>query len=404
MGATPGPGCVWRRGRSGGVATTHGGEASTFASGRTDRGAGVFAFKAGILAAMVTPLILYSFHALFAQYSFWRPCLLLIALWGLMSDSHVFATGYLYLRPRNFHGIRHRRTLLYLVPAAIVAVNLWAVMMLPPSQLMWVMIVYVHYALFHFARQNIGVLSFVTLTATRRPLHRREKLILSGVAICGMLGALKLYTPGLLLNPEYFAFDLRAIAGVIEPLYIAGLIGYAVVFAVAVGHFLAHRHSYDAYSATIFWLCVAWYVPIYAALGHPLLSIASFTTAHGLQYLVLLGFHAYRRSRLRAVRRWDRDAFPGTLIGWYALMPCFALAAAAGTGALLWHYPELPFAGFGQLIKTMAGASGIAKAGAGLVAGITLAHFWVDQFIWRSRTPERRGWLLENYPFLAPST
>lgn len=379
-------------------------EVRAFAGGRADRGAGVFAFKAGILAAMVTPLILYSLHTVFAGYVFWRPCVLLVALWGFMSDSHVFATGYLYLRPRNFDGIRYRWTLLYLVPIAIVAMNLWAITMLPTAHLMWFMIVYVHYALFHFARQNIGVLSFVTMTSARRPLHRREKLILNGVAICGMFGALKLYAPGLLLNPEHFAFDLSAIAVVIEPLYIAGLIGYGVVFALAAGHFFTHRQSYDAYSATIFWLCVAWYVPIYAALGHPLLSIASFTTAHGLQYLVLLGFHAYRRSKLRVARRSDSGAFPGTLNGWYALMPCLALLAAALTGALLWHYPQLPFAGFSEIIQTMAGAGGIAKAGAGLVAGITLAHFWVDQFIWRSRTPERRGWLIENYPFLAPST
>ena len=380
------------------------GEASTLAAGRAEQGAGVFAFKAGILAAMVTPPILYSLHTLFASYAFWRPCVLLVALWGLTSDSHVFATGYLYLRPRNFDGIRYRWTLLYWMPAAIVGVNLWAVTMLPASQLMWLMIIYVHYALFHFARQNIGVLSFVTLTSTRRPLHRREKLILNGVAICGMLGALKLYAPGLLLNPEHFAFDLAPIAMAIEPLYIAGLIGYAGVFALAVAHFFAHRGSYSAYSATIFWLCVAWYVPIYAALGHPLLSIASFTTAHGLQYLVLLGFHAYRRSQLRVARCSDSGAFPGSLIGWYALMPCLALIAAVLTGALLWRNPEWPFAGFAEIIQAMAGASGIAKAGAGLVAGITLAHFWVDQFIWRSRTPVRRGWLIENYPFLAPST
>lgn len=74
------------------------------------------------------------------------------------------------------------------------------------------------------------------------------------------------------------------------------------------------------------------------------------------------------------------------------------------TGALLWHYPELPFAGFAPVIQRAAGESGRAKAGAGLVAGITLAHFWVDQFIWRSRSPGRRGWLVENYPFLASRT
>ncbi len=378
-------------------------EASLLVGAPAVRSAGVGAFKIGILAAMMTPLVLYSLDTMLGQYAFWRPCVFLVATWGLASDSHVFATGYLYLRPRNFEGIRHRWTLLYLMPAAIVGLSFWTITMLPASQLMWFMIAYVHYALFHFARQNIGVLSFVTLTSARRPLHRDEKLILNGVAVCGMLGALKLYAPSLLLNPQNFSFDLSAISRVIEPLYIAGLVGYAVVFALAARHFFAHRQSYDTYSATIFWMCVAWYVPIYVALGHPLLGIASFTTAHGLQYLVLLGFHAYRRSTLRVARRSDSGAFPGASIGWYALMPCLALVATALAGALLWRHPELPFAGFAQIIQRMAGAGGIAKAGAGLVIGITLAHFWVDQFIWHSRTPARRGWLLENYPFLASS-
>ena len=367
-------------------------------------GTGVLVFKVGILAAMVTPLVLYSLHTLFAGYAFWRPFVLLVVLWGLMSDSHVFATGYLYLRPRNFNGIRYRWTLLYLVPAGILAANLSAVTLLPAPYLMWFMIVYIHYALFHFARQNIGVLSFVTLTSTRRPLDREEKLILNGVAICGMLGALRLYAPGLLLNPAYFVFDLSPIAAAIEPLYLAGSIGYAVVFGLALRHFFMRRRSFDRYSALIFWLCVGWYLPIYLAFGHPLLSIASFTTAHGLQYLVLLGFHAYRRSRLRRSRRSNAGMSPSGGLEWYALMPCLALAAAATTGALLWRFPELPVLGFGQIVGLVASGNAIAKAGAGLVAGITLAHFWVDQFIWRSRSPERRGWLIEHYPFLAART
>ena len=367
-------------------------------------GAGILVFKVGILAAMVTPLVLYSLHTLFGGCAFWRPFVLLVVLSGLLSDGHVFATGYLYLRPRNFNGIRHRWTLLYLVPAGIIAANLYAVTLLPTPYLMWFMIVYVHYALFHFARQNIGVFSFVTLTSTRRPIDREEKRILDGVAVCGMLGALKLYAPGLLLNPAYFAFDLSPIAGVIEPLYLAGAVGYAVVFGLAVRHFFIRRRFFDRYSAVIFWLCVGWYLPIYLALGHPLLSIASFTTAHGLQYLVLLGFHAYRRSHLRRSRGASAGMPAGSGRACYALMPCLALAAAAMTGALLWRYPELPVLGFGQIVGMVAGGSGIARAGAGLVAGITLAHFWVDQFIWRSRSPERRGWLIEHYPFLAART
>jgi hypothetical protein len=42
----------------------------------------------------------------------------------------------------------------------------------------------------------------------------------------------------------------------------------------------------------------------------------------------------------------------------------------------------------------------VARVAIATVAALTLAHYWVDMFLWRFRTPERRKWLAENYPFL----
>ena len=38
--------------------------------------------------------------------------------------------------------------------------------------------------------------------------------------------------------------------------------------------------------------------------------------------------------------------------------------------------------------------------GMGLVFGITLAHFWVDQFLWRMKDNERAAWIKQRYSFL----
>jgi hypothetical protein len=36
-----------------------------------------------------------------------------------------------------------------------------------------------------------------------------------------------------------------------------------------------------------------------------------------------------------------------------------------------------------------------------LILGLTMAHYWVDQHIWKFKNLERRKWLMQRYPFLA---
>jgi hypothetical protein len=95
--------------------------------------------------------------------------------------------------------------------------------------------------------------------------------------------------------------------------------------------------------------------------------------AHGLQYLIFLAVHAGSRTR-------------ATLAG---LIPVATLIVVVYLGYLLWNtYPQWE-------------NETLARIGAAAVVAVNLAHYWVDMFLWKFQTPERRKWLLTHYPFLA---
>jgi hypothetical protein len=360
-------------------------------------------FRVAVLIAMLAPLATFGAQTALGQSPFWQPVWSVVPLMALLGDSHAFATAYLYTQPGSFQGVPNRLALLVIVPAALIIFSIYAMTLMPSSALLWVMVVYVHYALFHFARQNIGLLSFVTLTSKRRSLQPVERGILNGVALCGMFGALKLYAPNLLLNPVRLPLDLSPITGAIPVLYDIGFGLYAVVLVCAVYRFLRCRADYDLYSAVIFWLCVLWYLPIYATLRYPLLSVAAFTMAHGLQYLIFLALHAYRQSHRRVVRAHGAgvpSAHAPVIALVIAAVPFILFGATILTGGILLRHSTGLFGIFSSPLTELLGVGAAAKTGAGLVLGLTLSHFWVDQFIWRFGSPARRAWLFENFPFL----
>src|SRR5262249_42933025 len=115
---------------------------------------------------------------------------------------------------------------------------------------------------------------------------------------------------------------------------------------------------------------VLFFVPLFVT-ADPLIAVSSWAVAHGLQYLVFLAFHAGGKTR--------------PSVG--GMLPMAILFAAAGAGYVLWDMHP-------------AWGPHLARLGASAVLAINLAHYWVDMFLWRFRTPERRQWLAEGYPFL----
>jgi len=150
-------------------------------------------------------------------------------------------------------------------------------------------------------------------------------------------------------------------------------------------------------------MCVFWYAPIYLFPAYPLLSFALFTTSHGLQYLVFLGFHAYFVSHRRLAgsvtkKEWQR---PLVLSMTMSLLPMIILTGSVVLAWWIWSHQATFLEGASFVIDQIIADDGVFKFGSGLILGLTMAHYWVDQHIWKFKNPERRKWLLQRYPFLA---
>jgi len=143
---------------------------------------------------------------------------------------------------------------------------------------------------------------------------------------------------------------------------------------------------------------LVFFVPVYLS-PTPVIAYWSYATAHGLQYLLFLGYHAtgwsYGFGRNPA-RKW-----PTGVLGLASLV-VFAISVVV----LLRTQQSLP-APFRAAIGSAADwlgspltARAIGRGGLGVTLGITLAHFWLDQNLWRLREPSRRAWVRDRYAFL----
>jgi hypothetical protein len=208
-----------------------------------------------------------------------------------------------------------------------------------------------------------------------------------------------------MLDPQKYRFDLSLIEPIMSALYGTGMLLYPAIVAYALHYFITNRHRFGGYGAAIYWMCVFWYAPIYLFPTYPMLNLALYTTAHGLQYLVFLGFHAYYESRRRAAISGGTAESAGgqsrVVPVLLSTLPVGILLGAIGLAWWLWTNQGSLFLGAGFLIDQVIANDGVFKVGAGLILGLTMAHYWVDQHIWKFKNPERRKWLMQRYPFLA---
>jgi len=290
---------------------------------------------------------------------------------SLLGGTHVMSTAYLYMTPNAFIGIPNWRLTLVAAPIALMAAVFVALMTFPIWALTLFMLVYIHFGIWHFGRQNLGVLSFAARISHRRPMDKFERWSIMAGVIAGMCAAYTTFAPSLMLDTQYYPVDGAWAAPFFSRLWYAGAAIYVALVVTTAGYVVMHRHQYDSVTLPLYLASVFFFVPMFIT-NDPLIAISSWAVAHGLQYLVFLAFHAGVRVR---------PSLSGVL-------PPIVLIAIAYVGYLLWN--TYPFWG-----------EQLARIGFAAVLAINLAHYWVDMFMWRFRTPERRKWLAEAYPFLA---
>jgi hypothetical protein len=293
---------------------------------------------------------------------------------GLIAGTHVFSTLYLYLTPDVFEGVPNWRSTVIAAPLVLMAAVFLFLLAMPTWALLLFMLIYIHFGIWHFGRQNLGVLTFSARIGCQRPMDLFERRSIMAGVVAGMSAAYTAFAPALMLHPAYFPLDPSLVAPYFLKLWYVGAAMYGVLAPLALYHAVKHRSNYDAPSLVLYLTSVLFFAPLFLT-ADPLIAVSSWAVAHGLQYLVFLVYHAGSRTRT-------------TLAG---LIPIASLTLVVYVGYLLWNtYPQW-------------GNETLARIGAAAVIAINLAHYWVDMFLWRFQTQERRRWLMEHYAFLAGS-
>jgi hypothetical protein len=297
--------------------------------------------------------------------------LALVFVIGLIGGTHVPATAYLFFSRDICAGVPNWKWTIVVAPLILIALVFIFCLAMPTQALMAFMLIYIHFGIWHFGRQNLGVVSFSVRIGRARPMNPFERHTINAGVLAGMCAAYTAFGPSLLLHPTLFPLPVSAAAPYLEKLWYVGAAVYAVLIPIVFYHIWNSRENYDLPSAFLYLSGVLFFLSLFLT-TNPVLAVGAWSMAHGLQYQLFLIFHA--KSRMRT-----------TVAG---LLPGVVLILAATAGYLLWTtYPSWS-------------PLWLARTGGAAVVGINLAHYWVDMFLWRFQTPERRAWLREHYSFL----
>lgn len=299
-----------------------------------------------------------------------------LELLTLVSAPHVLTTAYLLLDRGNLAGIARPALTLAAIPLALIALS-YAVLLAAP---LWIvlayMLVYVHVSMWHFGRQNLGVVAFAARIGGRRAMGRFERWTVMAGVVAGVLGGYRIFAPDLMLNRQAWPLDLAFVDPVFSRLWYGGIAIYAVLVPATLLYLYRRRARFRAASALLYLGCVFFFLPAYAS-REPLFLLVSWSVAHGVQYLVFLAFHAAGQAQGR--------------LGVRALVPFGLFTVCLGAGVAMWRFTaQVQDWGDHEAIRLAVATTN----------SLTLAHYWIDQFLWRFGDPERRAWLARSYRFL----
>ncbi|PJI44430.1 hypothetical protein [Ferrovibrio sp.] len=297
----------------------------------------------------------------------------------LLAAPHVFTTLYLLVDARELVGVPRPLLTLLVVPLLLMAATAAVLVASPLWMVTAFMLFYTFFGMWHFGRQNFGVVAFATRISYRRPMARLERHALNAGNIAGLLAGYHIFAPVMFtLNRQTWPLDLSEIDPVFSLLRYGGLVIYAVLIPFTVYYLIANWRRHEPFALVIFLGCVFFFLPTYLSTD-PLLVLVAWAVAHGLQYVLILGLHAAGRATGRAER--------------FSVWPLLLFTLVVIGGVVLWR-----FSGRVQLD----GDDTEVRVAVSAVVAITLAHYWVERYLWKFSSPERRAWLEQSFRFLSP--
>lgn len=210
----------------------------------------------------------------------------------------------------------------------------------------------------HYQRQNFGVASFMMRAGQQVPLSSKEKLPMQLAVAAAILALVKLYDlgNGLVQSPVVHVIWIAA----------ACLQGIAVLTALTVA-FSIRRQQGAARRILVIGLGTLFFLPSFLY-TNPIDAVLSYALAHGLQYLVFMGYIGDRqRHRLSS---WTRLIVLTLALG--------GLLAALQRG----------------------GDSPVRAFLFGVYLSLVMTHFVMDGIIWRLRHAPQRAYMGKVFSFV----
>jgi hypothetical protein len=318
-----------------------------FTAGRALTGIHKAWFFAGLAFVTALPLFGLGFGVGLTNPNGPHSPVLLAALLPIIAATgygHVASTAYLYADRGFWPLIRQNWARFVFFPA--LAVLVWGgAYRLGPAAAGVTKLIFFVWLLYHYQRQNYGVIAFAAQDRKLGPLPKGVQAILNlSVAggICTMLA-----------RPDLLAQPIFRVAG----------IGLFAAATVVLGHLLMtnRRIATDPLVAGFTVLGWAFFLPTLMS-RDLLVCFTPFAIAHGAQYLLFV-------------------------------------AVISGGSGLKWGGPVIMGAttfGTWWLFTRLLGLPG----GAAMLNGITIGHFVADAKIWRMREPMQRQLIRQRFGFL----
>ncbi|MEP1142075.1 MAG: hypothetical protein ABJH52_00015 [Henriciella sp.] len=254
----------------------------------------------------------------------------------LMSTMHVGLTAYFYFEGEyRRHAINHYKY--YIALPLIVIFLCGAITMNFPNLGIHYLLVFYHaWLLFHYGRQNYGLLAFTTLATKGKSPNRLEKMALHLAPIGGILAA----------NSVLGAFDQTVFSSLSDEFFTIGAVitGIAILSAATSALQNLITHGSVKRSVCVFGLSL-FYLPTFFFDNYTQ-AVLGYAIAHALQYFVFMVFLASGKPRQSAGRSlmvlvfamlatWTVIVLTSESAMWGALE---GFIVGAAVGLVIWHF------------------------------------------------------------------
>lgn len=260
---------------------------------------------------------------------------------------HVAATAFFYVDHDFFEIIRQNRRRFFVLPI-LAAGGCLALYSTSAAAWTFLMAAFLAWQLYHYQRQNYGLIAFAAQSAGLHPLPSELNRMLNlgvGVAVCNMIRRIDLAN----------GFTAVALYDFSVLLFVASTIMLVRVLRAA------PRLRTNPFVLAFTLLGWAFFVPTLVS-TEELVGFWSYAIAHGAQYLIFMAVVSGNRKR-----------------GAFGLAVLVLISAAM-------------YVGFGYL-------NGSAR-GPAVYTGLVMSHFLIDAKVWRVREPLQRALIRDRFSFV----